>query len=341
MSDEETPADGAETPPAATTSASMESARRFLYDEDEPPPGNPANTPVQPGTSLSASELGGKHKRLNPVSAAMMSTLATCRGFGLKRLLILGGAVLAIIFIALGISALGGGESKSPKRQRQIKSLVVGSGISNEAAVEDSNSPQGNALAWLANVDKTSLDSEFLTQRYALAVLFYATSGTTDHIKPVGSWIDQTNWMGDQGYCSWHGVKCGLDESDKDDQITEIVLSANRLTGSITDELAALEGLITLDLSGNSITGTLPTGIASLDQLNFVLLGKNSLIGPIPPEYGLFASVREFDVGHNQLTGTISTELLSVPTLRKLGLEENLFKKKIPDMTGNEKLGKQ
>ena len=52
------------------------------------------------------------------------------------------------------------------------------------------STPQGKAIRWLTEEDGLEVDpanSEVLVQRYALAVIFYATGGDT--------WIDKTRFL--------------------------------------------------------------------------------------------------------------------------------------------------
>lgn len=331
---------------ASRTAASLESARRFLYDEDEPPP--PANVPVSPPTTrttLSASQLGGskpRSERLNAVTAAFMATLTNCRNMGTKRLLVvLGGATLLALLIFM-ITSLVGGESHSPGRMKQISNKVISAGLTSKSVLKDKTSPQYHALSWLANVDDAPLEGAFLLQRYALAVLFYSTSGATEHVNPKGGWFNQLNWMTDKGYCTWNGIEClGRSNSQGDKSVAAIKLPDNSLTGTLPAELVALDGLVTLDLTGNALTSTLPPNLSELTLLNFLLLGKNELQGTIPESYGKFFIIREMDVGHNELRGTVPTSIYSLSTLRKLGLDNNEFGGAIPDdVKGMEKISK-
>lgn len=331
------------------TSASIESARRFLYDEDEPPPGNPGNTPLPTTsrTNLSARHFGGDtskdRHRLNPIVVVFAATANTCKAFGFRRFMYLLGIVAGVMMVALGIKSLFRSvETSHHHSMKNLSSELVSAGLTAEEVLKDKSSPQYHALSWLANVDKTSKNDPFWKEKYALAVLFYSTSGTSVHKKPIGGWANQENWMSDQGVCSWYGVECEYSESgptfDGDDYITSIKLSGNYLVGPLPAELKACEKLITLDLSYNSLTGTLPDGLSELAQLNFFLMGKNSLTGDIPSSYGTFYNLRELDLGHNQFGGTIPEGVISSPSLRKLGLESNMLDSPFPPTFGTEKI---
>lgn len=328
---------------STTTSKSIESARRFLYDEDEPPIGNPANTPISSRTSLSEAHLGGDgsktRNRLNPFVAAVMSTFSTCRNFGLKRLLIAAVGTGVILLLALGVSALrgrnNGGEKENPVRRAALQKVVVNAGIATESALSDPETPQYHALSWLANIDESKLDSSFLLERYALAVLYYSTAGTFDHVDPKGFWTKQDNWMTTKGICTWHGITCGLspDTYEGDGAVTALELAGNFLQGSFPSELAALSKLITLDLSTNNVVGHLPSELQELSDLRYLFLGQNNLINTIPSEFGRFSNLREVDLGHNHLSGTLPPAFPRLLTMRRLGLEYNAFHGTLPNMS--------
>lgn len=337
--------EGSSASHASRTSASIESARRFLYDEDEPPIGNPANIPVPipTRTSLSATQLGGDdtklRNRLSPITAAFMATLTSIRNIGSKRLMIIVGGAALLTTLVLVFT----GEGNSPKKTKQLTKAITEAGLTSKSDLTNSKSPQYHALSWLANVDKASRDDPFVLHRYALAVLYYSTSGTTDHVNPRGGWYNQVNWISDKGLCTWYGVECGMKKAsfEGDDHVTSLILPDNQLKGNLPSELVALEKLVTLDLTGNALTSTLPTQLASMTQLNFLYLGKNQLQGTFPENYAQFANLREIDLGHNELVGSVPLSIYGMKNLRKLGLEYNQLEGSIPnEVVGLEKISK-
>ena len=69
------------------------------------------------------------------------------------------------------------------------------------------STPQGKAMRWLAEEDGLEVDpsdSEVLVQRYALAVIFYATGGDT--------WIDKAHFLSNMSVFHWNE----LEEDDYD-----------------------------------------------------------------------------------------------------------------------------
>jgi Leucine-rich repeat (LRR) protein len=343
-----------------STSSSIENARRFLYDEDDDLPitGNPANTalPVSVGTAFPpAPSRGGttnlskvnNNRRVNTFAAACMATCATCRGYGSKRLLLLIFVVGVLLGSVWGILALvkSEGEQVNPRRVNGIQAQITAEGFTSESDLATVGTPQYHAAQWLANVDGAKLraNSPHLMQRYALAVLFYSTAGTEEHVHPQGNWNSQTSWLSGSGLCAWEGVECGMDPNgphfDGNGAVTALNLTSNGLAGSLPSELKALTSLSRLDLSKNSLVGTLPEALASLRELKDLILRENKLSGIIPIDYGLkFSNLRQLSLGLNKLHGGIPRQVEHMVNLRALGLEHNELEGTIPELEDLNKL---
>jgi hypothetical protein len=327
--------------------ASIESARRFLYDEDEPPPAaaSSANVPLpHPAAMRGSTDLSKSRDRLNPFMAACMATGATCCK-SWKRILIVTVGMFAVLSLGFVIHTLVKGEKEhvSTKHMNKIQSKVVAAGVSTKSQLTTMDSPQYHALHWLANVDRANADSPHLLQRYALAVFFYSTSGSSEHIKPVAGWEKQDDWMTSKGICIWYGVKCETSDKgptfDGDAAVTALNLADNSVGGSLPSELTALNELLTLDLSNNKMVGTLPNSLENLTKLRSLILRENGIVGSIPSEYGNFLNLRQLHLGQNKLNGKIPKELEHIATLRALGLDNNQFEGAVPDLEDMEKLG--
>ena len=79
---------------------------------------------------------------------------------------------------------------------------------------------QGKAIRWLAEEDGLEvdpLDSEVLVQRYALAVIFYATGGKKRENK---AWIKKAHFLSNMSVCHWN-------EPDDDDFNFDSFLGTN------------------------------------------------------------------------------------------------------------------
>jgi hypothetical protein len=263
--------------------------------------------------------------------------MSICRGN--KRLLVLicGIGIILVsvwgISVAVGKAKNGGGSPEN--RVQDIKAMVLEMDLSDPQQIEQEGTPQNLAIQWLAN-DNTKLRDPFLMHRYALAVLFYSTSGT--------SWRDQSSWMTSAGYCSWYGVQCetspGGPVFDGPGEVTTLNLTANGLIGTLPIEILALQdGLMRLDLSKNGLTGPLPKSYSDMQHLKALILTENGLSGTFPSDYGLkLTTLRQLSLGSNRLSGTIPRQLQHMENLRGLGLEHNQFSGPIPDLEDLDKL---
>lgn len=163
------------------------------------------------------------------------------------------------------------------------------------AAPADDATPQLKALAWIALYDErqVSPDDEYLLERYALAVFWYATyeaSAIADVANPPQPGTDQQynflkhdGWMTHLGVCSWMGIQChhlGVDKSavryDADHTVTYLNLTRNSVRGTIPDELwTTFVDLRVLDLSHNLLAGTIGEEIGGWDDLEVVYLNDS------------------------------------------------------------------
>jgi hypothetical protein len=117
---------------------------------------------------------------------------------------------LAIVFVLLFVVSIAGlflgmnlNEDSTPAtetnaiswednaRYKDLFSSILGWGMTPRVHLEDSHSPQGKALAWLAVDEFRTQSPDELRTRFALATLFY---GTQNEI--VGrSWIRKDYWL--------------------------------------------------------------------------------------------------------------------------------------------------
>lgn len=352
-------------------------ARKFLFDQDEEQTRKVSrpltqasgstgrsNVFLQPSslfggdgsTNLSSSYYkndNNNHKRRNTLVASCLAGIST-HGRNGKQLLY-GTVFVAITVLCIwGIIALVGKSNSNiangdAKRVNEFISKIVELEISVKSDMEMIGSPQYLSVQWLAKNDgaKMKPNDEYAMQRYALAVLFYSTSGTD-------GWINKTNWMTADGLCNWHGVLCkgSKGEVDSDDAdgdgdqneskkhknnennfVTVLSLASNGLDGQLPKEISALTLLSKLDLSQNNIFGTLPKQLADLHELRDFVLRENDLTGELPSDYGIkMSNMRQFNLGVNRLGGVIPVELEHMVGLRSLGLERNQFQGNIPDL---------
>nr|ALB00070.1 PSKR2 [Populus tomentosa]ALB00092.1 PSKR2 [Populus tomentosa]ALB00100.1 PSKR2 [Populus tomentosa] len=86
-----------------------------------------------------------------------------------------------------------------------------------------------------------------------------------------------------------------------------ILLSNNRINGTIPPEVGRLKELHVLDLSRNNITGTIPDSFSQMENLEILDFSSNNLHGSIPPSLEKLTFLSMFSVANNHLRGQIPT----------------------------------
>jgi Leucine rich repeat len=178
------------------------------------------------------------------------------------------------------------------------------------------------ALLWLLQEDEAHLcpsdAPSVFTQRYVLALLYFATNGnewsncTRAEVSTFTPCLGgASRFLSPQSECTWGGCKC-----DSAGNILSINIDNNNLRGSIPKEIGALDSINELDFEHNFLTGTIPESIGKLSQLLYLDLDENHLTGTIPEGIYSLSLLRALDLDTNILTGTIST---------KIGQLENLY----------------
>ena len=258
-------------------------------------------------------------------------------------------------------------------RRRALKQFYAT--ISNASDLEIPGSPQWLALDWIVYHDQMMVcpndPISHITQRYVLAVFYYATHGyqwnsckapkdfacqgqidqankkcaitATPHFGGTSIGNNETNaWLTPDHECTWGGISChGKSDEEVAYSIDQIDIEANSLTGEFPEELSYLKNLRILSLQQGSMTGPIPAFIGSLSRLHVIDLDFNHFSGTIPKEiYGL-SELRQLDLDNNKLTGTISTEVGLLSKLEVLQIDHNSFEGTIPKEVGSLKdLGK-
>lgn len=177
---------------------------------------------------------------------------------------------------------------------------------SGATTLKNKESAQHKAACWILQKDKMAKGKKHLSQRYALAVLYYITQGDT-------KWEERTNWMQPtKSECSWMGIRCGLGGT-----IVGLDLGFNNLTGLFPRELKLLTSLTDVDLHGNEIQGVIPNSVLEAwTNVKYLRLHMNGLFGQLPREIGSMTKLKELHLFGNYLQGSIPTELAK---MHKLG----------------------
>ena len=222
-------------------------------------------------------------------------------------------------------------------------------------ALSDRSSPQFRAFLWILQTEPEDLkDSpsrqEILLTRYAMATFYYSTGGE--------SWKESENWLTTLHVCEWYPnseIQC-----DADQNMVELKLPGNNLTGTLPVELVSLSTLEMLDLSNNEIegrlpnpwgernafrntlkelklsqnylTGSLPIDYSKMEKLEVLELGENELSGEIASEIGLLAELRVLNLGGpaTNMTGNVPEEIWRLPNLRRINLNNLGLRASLP-----------
>ena len=198
-------------------------------------------------------------------------------------------------------------------------------------ALEQDESPQAQALAWLVEESEVPLQTKNqVIQRFAIAVLVHAMSSRPESDKTTPLIINPL-----QSECEWIGVVCDeptnqrrdlmttsdtADDPDVDDAagappvITKIVWADFGLTGEIPPEVGHLQHLKYLDLAENNLEGSLPDQLFELTSLTHLYLHKNKLTGSLSESFSNLEKLEHFYGGNNKFTGKFPRGLGSKKT---------------------------
>ena len=138
-----------------------------------------------------------------PKSIADRIFLATSQCGSRRNLMVAGiGAVVLIIVISVGVAVSNKKQASAASSPRMQQTTAFLSQVSDTNEHRNKNSPQYAAAHWIADTDSADIPSDpssddatkFL-QRYALAVLYYATHG--EH------WVFDGRFLAKESECNW------------------------------------------------------------------------------------------------------------------------------------------
>jgi hypothetical protein len=227
-------------------------------------------------------------------------------------------------------------------QEKRLKWLVAASG---EPSLLLRTSPQHLAACWIlytdSKVSQGRSEALFL-QRYALAVLHYATtkSNTTAWDWPMAADDPKVaasktgNWMNvATNECKWYGVTCH--RFFRRGVIYELALGFLKLDGIIPREVSLLTSLVDLDLHGNDFQGVVPHKLVHhLQQLQYLRLHMNGFFGSIQREITGLAKLKELYLFGNYFGGTIPDELSELKDLQVIDMYANQLEGTIPSSLG-------
>ena len=159
-------------------------------------------------------------------------------------------------------------------------------------------------------------DLEVVSEKAILEKFYTATGGN--------GWTTKTNWGASISVCpgDLHGVTAS------DGRVSELILSANELTGRIPADLGKLIGLTKLHLPGNKLTGGIPN-LGKLTSLQEIYLHKNALTSA--PDLSSLSNLTHLGLSLNKLASPPTVSGLS--SLVWLWLNNNALTSP-PDLSG-------
>lgn len=208
---------------------------------------------------------------------------------------------------------------------------------------DDLNNPdsaQSKALQWILYEDSMGLcpqDEKALTQRYVMAVFYYAMNGDDwkECSQNSSSCLDnavfkqqRNNFLSGTRECSWGGLEC-----NKKQCIIAIMKQNQQMTGSIPSELGHLTCLKILDMDDNSIQGTIPDMFTNLTNLRTIDIDTNELSGTLPPSLYQLQNLVVLDINDNQFMGPLS-ETHNLKSLEFFQMDNNNFNSTFPQSFG-------
>lgn len=224
--------------------------------------------------------------------------------------------------------------------EKRLKWLVVASG---EGSLLLPNSPQHAAACWVLYKDKMSKkrsNQDMYTQRYAVAVLHFATtkSNTTAWDWPMAAddpkaITNNGNWMNPtMNECQWYGVVCDVFSG----KIKEFNLGFMKLDGLVPREVSLLSNLVDIDFHGNDFQGVIPHKIMdSLSNLQYLRFHMNGFFGNIHKEISGLYNLKELHLFGNYIAGKIPKELgTDLTQLEVIDLYANQLTGRIPTELG-------
>ena len=191
-------------------------------------------------------------------------------------------------------------------------------------------------LDWLVQYTLSSnmsseieLHIEELVQLAASVAIYELTLGS--------NWTFKEGWLSfDIGICDWFGVDC----DDAGLVVTKLDLPANRLRGTVPQEVGLLTNLGTCAVVVKShvccVWGVVRSDACVHIDVVSLRLHDNMLKGTLPSTISLLTALSELSLSSNELTGEFPLTL--PPNLTSLALEFNSFAGTLPDDLFSSKL---
>ena len=228
--------------------------------------------------------------------------------------------------------------------------VILGDVVPNPAALEDPGSPQYEAVSWLASdlvakggrrrmLQDTSPEETTITQRYALATLWFATGGKR---WTIVAQTEDSQWLSPGPECGWKGVICSRQvitkprgispaNSTKPQGMKSYLRSRRRiqLNSTSNETIAPTATVQTTTLEPTPSPTTAPVE-ASVLVVTGLELEESNVIGRIPADIVLLSALKYLTASNNAIT-RIPSEMGALLQLERLILNDNVIRGRIPD----------
>ncbi|XVF19897.1 hypothetical protein REPUB_Repub11eG0151100 [Reevesia pubescens] len=140
-----------------------------------------------------------------------------------------------------------------------------------------------------------------------------------------------SSWNNSVPLCQWKGITCGR----RHQRVTMLVLSQQRLGGTLSPHVGNLSFLRFINLQGNNFHGVIPPEIGRLSRLENLILQNNSFGGTIPANLTHCSNLIQFTATQNKLVGNIPAEIGNLLKLEILEIAYNNLTGQLPTSLGN------
>nr|XP_048336993.1 phytosulfokine receptor 1-like [Ziziphus jujuba var. spinosa] len=165
-------------------------------------------------------------------------------------------------------------------------------------------------------------------------------SALQDFMRGLNTVVDGWSTNFSSNCCMWTGITCTSSSSSDGGRVIKLELGKKRLVGKLSDSLATLDQLTTLNLSQNILQGTLPQSMFHLPNLQVLDLSSNDFSGLVPTSIHLPSiqilelsrnCLTSLHLGSNRFSGPIPDNLPSCKRLTNLNLGQNNLGSLLPE----------
>lgn len=169
-----------------------------------------------------------------------------------------------------------------------LQQLVETNSLDGGTALNDTDSPQYQALTWLeGNANLDEYPDWKRIQRYVLMVLYYSTNGD--------EWGDNIGWASDEDECSWLSHETTGPVCNESGRYLSITLLENKLNGMLPLELALLsDSLCKFRFENVNGVRSLNTNVSFASTTASLNITSDFLSGTVPTEIGLLKNLGEY-----------------------------------------------